>query len=536
MVRISWCSCLFLIVLRLVIGWHFMFEGIYKVRTNEGGDTEFNKPFTSASYFAEVNGPLGPIMYGIIGNEDEIAMAKLTPSGNNDDKPATRMPPLVAKDWDKYAETFEKEYRLSDEDKKRVAVKLDQAKSEYVEWLTDKKPDKPEDKKKLPDDPRNDWTAVQTLTKYTIIYMPWEPMAKRIKAYKEMQEAIHDDYEKLMPDLGKDVVKIHLRTLKTATAKVRADLMKDVDEHTQKLKDSLAKIVGGRLAGFSVMPEDSRIDDRVLAMLTLKQGEAGAGQMPEVLEKEWTDYAAFTRDAGKEAPRDVKREEAVLHEAKLRYVRYLTDLDQFTGKPRPDKDVGERLGAYREQVANFSKWRGGLDAFKKDPTPFNFALASVALSLEPVRLRKTFLDDISIQTDFYKKVLGGFKDDGYRGVVPPEKEKSHFLGHEVPTTRLEWMDWSTRWGLLVAGACLFLGLFTRLACFGCIVFLVSELLSNSPLPWLPVSPKSEGNYTFVNKNTVELVALLALITLPTGRWLGLDALFSRVWPFRGRSR
>jgi hypothetical protein len=31
---------------------------------------------------------------------------------------------------------------------------------------------------------------------------------------------------------------------------------------------------------------------------------------------------------------------------------------------------------------------------------------------------------------------------------------------------------------------------------------------------------------------VELFALLTLMTLPTGRWLGLDAILSRIWPFR----
>jgi hypothetical protein len=61
-------------------------------------------------------------------------------------------------------------------------------------------------------------------------------------------------------------------------------------------------------------------------------------------------------------------------------------------------------------------------------------------------------------------------------------------------------------------------------------------LLNSPFPWLPVSPKAEGNYLFVNKNVIEMLALLVLATLPTGRWFGFDAILSRIWPFRSRTK
>ena len=45
-----------------------------------------------------------------------------------------------------------------------------------------------------------------------------------------------------------------------------------------------------------------------------------------------------------------------------------------------------------------------------------------------------------------------------------------------------------------------------------------------PFPWLPTAPNNEGYYLFVNKNVIECLALLALATTASGRWLGLDAL------------
>jgi uncharacterized membrane protein YphA (DoxX/SURF4 family) len=68
------------------------------------------------------------------------------------------------------------------------------------------------------------------------------------------------------------------------------------------------------------------------------------------------------------------------------------------------------------------------------------------------------------------------------------------------------------------------GLFTRLACWAGALFLLSTYLVAPPFPWMPTPPQNEGNYVFVNKNVVEMLALLVLATLPTGRWWGLDAL------------
>src|SRR3954464_435666 len=52
----------FLLALRLAIGWHFLFEGLYKVQTYYTGPTETSKPFTSEPYFRVAPGPLGAKM------------------------------------------------------------------------------------------------------------------------------------------------------------------------------------------------------------------------------------------------------------------------------------------------------------------------------------------------------------------------------------------------------------------------------------------------------------------------------------------
>jgi len=101
---------------------------------------------------------------------------------------------------------------------------------------------------------------------------------------------------------------------------------------------------------------------------------------------------------------------------------------------------------------------------------------------------------------------------------------------EKPATRGETMDKVTTWFLIGVGACLLAGLFTRLACLLGAGFLVMTYLTYPPFPWYPLPPNTEGNPLFINKNVIECLALLALACMPTGRWMGLDAIVLR--PFR----
>ncbi len=94
-------------------------------------------------------------------------------------------------------------------------------------------------------------------------------------------------------------------------------------------------------------------------------------------------------------------------------------------------------------------------------------------------------------------------------------------------TRGQLMDKVTMWFLVGVGACLMAGLFTRLACLFAAGFLIVTYLTYPPFPWYPLPPNTEGNPIFINKNIIECLALLALACMPTGRWLGLDAIVLR---------
>ena len=61
------------------------------------------------------------------------------------------------------------------------------------------------------------------------------------------------------------------------------------------------------------------------------------------------------------------------------------------------------------------------------------------------------------------------------------------------------------WGLTLVGACLILGLFTRLASLAGIGFILLFYLCNPPFVGYFYSIPTEGSYLIVNKNLVEAV-------------------------------
>ncbi len=87
---------------------------------------------------------------------------------------------------------------------------------------------------------------------------------------------------------------------------------------------------------------------------------------------------------------------------------------------------------------------------------------------------------------------------------------------------LAYSDQITMWGLTIVGLLLILGLFTRLASLGAIGFLVLFYAANPPFVGYFYSLPSEGSYLLVNKNLVELGALIVIFLTGSGKFAGFD--------------
>ena len=95
-------------------------------------------------------------------------------------------------------------------------------------------------------------------------------------------------------------------------------------------------------------------------------------------------------------------------------------------------------------------------------------------------------------------------------------------------------DLITMWGLTIVGALLIVGLFTRLASLAGIAFILLFYLCNPPFIGYFYSVPTEGSYLIVNKNLVELCALVVIFVTGSGRFAGLDRILHGLFMRRPR--
>jgi thiosulfate dehydrogenase [quinone] large subunit len=96
--------------------------------------------------------------------------------------------------------------------------------------------------------------------------------------------------------------------------------------------------------------------------------------------------------------------------------------------------------------------------------------------------------------------------------------KSMAANHSV----LHWVDQANMWGLILIGLCLFLGVFAKPAKILGILLLFLYYISYPPFAHYSVSIPVEGSYWIVNKNLIELAALVVLFFFPSSHITGLD--------------
>jgi len=116
-------------------------------------------------------------------------------------------------------------------------------------------------------------------------------------------------------------------------------------------------------------------------------------------------------------------------------------------------------------------------------------------------------------------------DAGYRaalwGVLTDDQKKYGELPE--PTTRVDLINFMVTFALTAIGLCLLLGLFTRPAAFGGGCFMLFVVLTQPAWPTIyPHDPPVVGHALLINKDFIEMLALFTVATTAAGRWCGLD--------------
>ena len=88
-------------------------------------------------------------------------------------------------------------------------------------------------------------------------------------------------------------------------------------------------------------------------------------------------------------------------------------------------------------------------------------------------------------------------------------------------------DQLNMWGLTLIGFALITGTFTKFAKAGAIVLLLFYFAAQPPLMMAEYLLPAEGTYLWVNKNLIEMLAVVVLFVFPTAHIIGIDRLLKK---------
>lgn len=133
---------------------------------------------------------------------------------------------------------------------------------------------------------------------------------------------------------------------------------------------------------------------------------------------------------------------------------------------------------------------------------------------------QTLRADIRPALDWVKAQHDGLKDD-LQDILPLDQRRDVVYSIQEKLTN---PDQLVTYACIAIGICLMVGLFTRLAALGGVCFMA--MIVASRLQWfgyyLPPTHPAQGNSLFVTKEFIEMMCCFVLMTLPVGRWGGLD--------------
>jgi uncharacterized membrane protein YphA (DoxX/SURF4 family) len=291
-------------------------------------------------------------------------------------------------------------------------------------------------------------------------------------------------------------------------------------------------------------------DQAILDRLTLKPLLPGqdpartvpASRFPAALERDWDSYfERFVKHYNVGSPSGEVKEAPVggqlgvarkkVEQNKDQVVMWLLHGNKKVKKSFPsgtveiEETTAQRIASFQKKLEDLRAMeKVELPAFERDVLKDKYRVAKAELA----SLRREFVGELGERFNEMKHAL--------QDVLTGEQKESKPLPDTATSSQIEWIDLITRYGLTAVGLCLILGLFTRSACIGGAAFLLVFYLTMPPFPGVPENLRVEGHYLFVNKNLIEMLALLALATTRSGRWLGLDGVLQFLNPLHNRSR
>jgi len=285
-------------------------------------------------------------------------------------------------------------------------------------------------------------------------------------------------------------------------------------------------------------------------------------QFPEALAADWDNYFAHFQTYYSLDKEQVKKADVVFRQSMSKTLTWMTVEKKPILRPLPQGPALLVLMTVPERLQDLQKKEKQVRDIEENIRP-TFGEKTFILLLETKdharRIRAELRRDLARQTAAMKNALaavlrggekklraiaGGVGGAFYVGLAETlSAEQKQLTPMPEPVSRpvqlwsrLEWSDHIVKYGLVLVGGLLLLGFLTRSACVAGALFLLLFFLAMPPFPGWPENPRAEGHYLFINKNIIEMLALLALATTRSGRWVGLDGLVQFLSPRRRHAK
>lgn len=232
-------------------------------------------------------------------------------------------------------------------------------------------------------------------------------------------------------------------------------------------------------------------------------------------------YYALVPDVNGQARLD---SETVLADLETRHAAVVA----FYSFDEPQQKLSQKvLGLRKKQLAEwFEDHQDGLRKHADSWAKLSTAQANITINAAPYQQKRAWDKQTELrgEADGWGKEIGtivaGFDDD-LVALATSDQLKRGTL--ELPPNPMAGMDQFMTYSILAIGFCLVVGLFTRIAAVGGAVFLLTVLLAQPAWPTIyPPAPPPVGHALVINKEFIEMIALLLLAATAVGRWGGLD--------------
>jgi uncharacterized membrane protein YphA (DoxX/SURF4 family) len=207
----------FLILLRLAIGWHLLVEGVIKLDSIYTGPTTTNTPWSSRPYLLEATGPFGDWFRSIPGDPDESALDMMRVPAE------PHLPAKLNTLWMEYFNGWCNHYGLTTDQRLKAQEIFTVQCQTTARWFREGTKD-----------------VIRAYPTGSVMVRRTTP--ERIADYERALQ-LYRELSRGSTLLSHAVWQERLRAAKTDMAAQRTDLLKDIEEKTNQLHRDLSKLL-----------------------------------------------------------------------------------------------------------------------------------------------------------------------------------------------------------------------------------------------------------------------------------------------------